>query len=53
VVDDRPQRPHEVDVTRVLAGLRREEQLAAPDVADQTVALDERRRDRELVADGT
>src|SRR5258708_26770473 len=38
-VEDRPQRPHEVDVPRVLAGLaRNQEQLTAPEVVDLPVA---------------
>src|SRR2546429_9422200 len=38
-VEDRPERPHEVDVARVLPrGARDEKELAAPEVVDPSVA---------------
>src|SRR2546425_7562702 len=52
-VEDQPQRPHEIDVPHVLAGLRAdEEQLAAPEVVDLSVAAGEDRSHRHLIAVG-
>src|SRR3989442_11871191 len=52
-VEDRPQRPHEVDVPRVLARLaRNQEQLTAPELVDLPVAAGEDRRHRKFGAVG-
>src|SRR3989442_1731252 len=52
-VEDQPQRPHEIDVPHVLAGLRAdEEQLAAPEVVDLSVAAGGDRSHRHFFARG-
>src|ERR1700755_1239769 len=44
-----PERPHVVDMPRVLTGIRRRRhQLRAPEMADRAVALGEHGRDRLL-----
>src|ERR1700682_5622543 len=52
-VEDRPERPHEVAMSHVLAGVARDqEQLSAPEVAYLPVAAHEDRRHRLLLPVG-